>query len=70
MASDFAHLAARVEGQLHSCGQQFKEELLNSHRYLSCVDLQNVNGGHHLGSPGLESVDVLDNGGACGILLA
>ncbi|KAI8467517.1 MAG: hypothetical protein J3K34DRAFT_523678 [Monoraphidium minutum] len=63
MARDFESLAARVDGQLCGCGPGARAELLGSHRYLSCVDLQFVNGLHHLGSPGLaDQVDLLEEG--------
>jgi hypothetical protein len=58
MSGDFAQLAARVESQLCHCGPTARAELLGSYRYLSCIDLQFVNGRHHSGSPGLESVDM------------
>lgn len=57
MSFDFDHLAERVDRTLSSCSPLARADLLNSHRYLSCVDLQFVNGLHHQGSPGLESED-------------
>lgn len=58
MASDFDHLADRVVRQLLGGGAPLKAEMLSSHRWLSCIDLQAVDGRHHKGSPGLESVDL------------
>jgi hypothetical protein len=66
MAGDFAHLAARVEGQLGTCNPEGRARLLASHLYLSCVDLQFVNGRHHLGSAALAGApDLLDDDGSC-----
>lgn len=62
MATDFHHLAQRLQAHLGTCPAATRAGLLNSHRYLSCIDLQSVNGQHHQGSPGLESMDVLDEG--------
>jgi hypothetical protein len=65
MASDFGHLAERVEAQLTggawceggASADGLREEMLASHRWLSCIDLQAVDGRHHKSSPGLLSMD-------------
>lgn len=62
MQRDFEQLATRVESQLECCNPEGRAVLLASHRYLSNIDLQFVNGQHHQGSRGLESVDLLEEG--------
>lgn len=47
-ADDFASLAYRLEGQLAAC-----PGVLLSPRWLSCVDLAGVAGGHHTAAAAL-----------------